>query len=295
MRPMELGIGQRPAADAEDGTVPSVLAGIGGLLRCPQCSGSLQVAGKILCTACGAVYPVRQGIACLVPAASAETAAADVGASSTYQAQYQGIERATRYNEAYRERPLKRQSTKREYRLLERLLEGQSRCGTLLDLPCGGGRLSPLLEQHSDLLIEADIGLGQLLYGRSNTPLQREPVRMTASAFTIPFRDESIDAVVCVRLSHHLPFVDERERLIGELLRVSRRFAIMSFFDFHSLKNLWRRMRHPFDRKPPKLTMTVERVAQVARSNGAELAACPALASPFSGHRYALMLKTGGR
>ena len=60
---------------------------------------------------------------------------------------------------------------------------------------------------------------------------------------------------------------DERERLIEELLRVSRRFVVMTFFDFYSLKNWLRRARRPFNKKPPKMTMTVRRVRELAEAN----------------------------
>ena len=65
----------------------------------------------------------------------------------------------------------------------------------------------------------------------------------------------------------------------------------MTFFDFYSIKNYGRRARKPFNKKPPKMTMTVERVSELARQNGAELVAWPALSHIFSGHRYALMVK----
>ena len=81
------------------------------------------------------------------------------------------------------------------------------------------------------------------------------------------------------------------ERLIEELLRVSRRFVVMTFFDFYSLKNWLRRARRPFNKKPPKLTMKVERVRELAAANGARLVKYPMLAPTSSGHRYALMVK----
>lgn len=45
-----------------------------------------------------------------------------------------------------------------------------------------------------------------------------------------PLRDGSVDGTVCVRLSHRLPTAAERERLLTELLRVSRRFVIMKMY-----------------------------------------------------------------
>ena len=91
---------------------------------------------------------------------------------------------------------------------------------------------------------------------------------MTASAFHIPLRDGAVDGTICIRLAHHLPTPAEQDRLFQELMRVSRRFVIVTFFDHYSLKNLTRCMRHPFNRKPPKMTMTTERVAELAQKGG---------------------------
>jgi ubiquinone/menaquinone biosynthesis C-methylase UbiE len=144
---------------------------------------------------------------------------------------------------------------------------------------------------HTELLIEADIGVGQVLYGKRHSKLDTPQIWMTASAFHIPFRDNSVDGTVCCRLCHHLPSAIERERLVEELLRVSRRFVIMTFFDYYSLKNWLRRARRPFNKKPPKMTMTVQRVRELAEANGARLVQYPMLAPTSSGHRYALMVK----
>jgi ubiquinone/menaquinone biosynthesis C-methylase UbiE len=174
---------------------------------------------------------------------------------------------------------------------LRQLLGSQERSRILLDLPCGGGRLSPQIEEFTDFLVEADVGLGQLQHLRKHSTVKTPKALMTASAFHIPFKDNSVDAVVCCRLCHHLPTAEQRERLIDELLRVARRFVIMTFFDYHSVKNLLRRARSRLRPRPPKLTMTVNQVAERARLNGAELVAHPSLFYLFSGHRYALMVK----
>jgi SAM-dependent methyltransferase/uncharacterized protein YbaR (Trm112 family) len=281
------------ASDAPTRKIPEELIRIRDLLACPRCSAGLEPRSEDLrCTGCDTVYPVHQGIALLVREGTSETWTGETSAatSADYQAQYQDAKRAQRYNEAYRDKLFKRQSTKREFALLRRLLGSQDHCATLLDLPCGGGRLSSQLEPFTDLLIEVDVGVGQLMYA-SAKPRERAPVWMTASAFHIPLRDDSMDGTVCVRLCHHLPTAEERERLIAELLRVSRRFVIMTFFDYHSVKNRLRRARRFFNRKPPKLTMTVDQVREQARKNGAELVAWPNLFALSSGHRYSLMVK----
>ena len=266
------------------------------LLACPDCRGALTVASDhIRCTACASAFPIHEGIVQFARFGSAEkwSGTKPAETSESYQQNYQKVKEAAKYNEMYANRWSKRWITRREYNLLRQLLASQPHCKTLLDLPSGGGRLSPQIAEYTDLLIEADIALGQVQYGREFGRVKTPQVWMTASGFHIPLRDNSLDAIVCVRLNHHLPTAEERERLARELLRVARKFVVMTFFDYHSLKNLGRRLRRPLDKKPPKMTMTVDRVRELANEGGADLVAWPALANLGSGHRYALMVKRG--
>ncbi len=211
--------------------------------------------------------------------------------SKAYQQNYQKDQRAADYNAKYHDRWTKRISTWREVSLLDRMLRNQGRCEVLLDLPCGGGRLSSPMARCTDLLIEADVALGQLRYGREHGRVSTVQVWMSASGFHIPLRDASVDGTVCVRLTHHLPSGAEREQLVRELLRVSKRFLILSFFDYYSPKNTLRRLRRPFNRKPPKSTMKAGELRRLAQDCGARLVESPALFLIGSGHRYALMVK----
>ena len=262
---------------------------------CPHCSGQLQAEPeRVLCLGCGTPFAVHDGVTLLarVGTSAGWGQAGDSETSSkAYQQQYQAFGEAAAYNAAYAQKPLKRMSTVREFRILRRLLGAQGRSAAVLHLPCGGGRLSPQIAPFTDLIVEADIALGQVLYGKRGTTLNTPRVWMTASAFHIPFRDGSVDGTICCRLCHHLPTANERERLVRELLRVSKRFVIMTFFDYHSTKNILRRIRRPFNHKPPKMTMTVARVRELAVENGARLVQYPWLAAISSGHRYALMVK----
>jgi SAM-dependent methyltransferase len=263
-------------------------------LLCPQCQGELRREEDVVrCSLCDALYPVRDGIWLSVRSGTGEAEGQELAdrTSEAYGQNYRKDQRAASYNAKYRDRWTKRISTRREFDLLERLLRSQGRCKELLDLPCGGGRLSAPMAHHTDLLIEADIGLGQLRYGRAHGRVSTDQLWMAASGFDIPLRDASVDGTVCVRLAHHLPMEAERVRLVRELLRVSKRFVIMSFFDYYSPKNTLRRLSRPFNRKPPKSTMTVRELRRLARDCGARLVEAPALSLIGSGHRYALMVK----
>ena len=249
----------------------------------------------ICCAGCGTRFDIDDGVALLAMRGTSGTwgAPQESAQSDDYQAEYQTIERAAAYNHGYQRHAHKRFGTRHEWRLIRRHLDKVGHSRVILELPCGGGRITPAFASAADFVIEADIAIGQLRYGRATSKVTTPRAWMTASAFHIPLRDNSVDGSICIRLAHHLPTAAERERLFHELLRVSKRFVIVTFFDHFSLKNLTRRMRHPFNRKPPKLTMTMDQVAELARAGGARLVAAPPLNRIASGHRFALIVKGG--
>ena len=264
---------------------------IKNILVCPACRGELHIEARVItCIDCKQVYPVHENIPQFAVYENDETAQKDVAeiSKNNYEQRYEDFAKARNYNLKYDRKPLKRLSTKREYQILQHLLGRQKHCTKMLEIPCGGGRISPQLVTATDLLIQADVGLGQILYGMTKEKLKIPQIWMTASAFHIPLRDDSVDAVVCIRLSHHLPTNKQREDLLVELLRVARRFVVMTFFDYHSIKNILRRLRY----SRSKLTMTSSRVSSIAAKHGANLTACPRLSILGSGHRYALMVKS---
>jgi uncharacterized protein YbaR (Trm112 family)/ubiquinone/menaquinone biosynthesis C-methylase UbiE len=263
---------------------------IAHLLICPACRSKLACGPETFeCAECRRVYPVVEGIPqlALFSDAAADMQGASGKSTLGYEQRYQDFERARSYNAKYDRELLKRLSTRREHRLLRALLGRFERCASLLEIPCGGGRISARLSPATELLIHADIGLGQVLFSKSKEGLAVPQIWMTASAFRIPFRDGGVDAAVCIRLSHHLTAPDQREQLLMELLRVSRRYVVFTFFDHDSIKNRLRLLRG----KKSKLTMTLAQVTALAKAGGARLAACPWLSRLGSGHRYALMVK----
>ena len=272
------------------GVVPPQVRPILDLLACPWCRRAVIASPSGLrCSSCPAEFPERDGILDLARRGTAETwgVAESQASSQRYQEAYAALDSAQRYNRAYEVRALKRMSTTRERRLIARLLGRCGRVETMLELPCGGGRLSPSFAPWTDLLVQADTGWGQLLHAKQRPALPTPRVLIAASGFHVPFGDASLDAVVCVRLNHHLPTTEERHRLLHELLRVARRYVLMTFFDEQSLKNRIRRGLH----KPPKLTMTLDEVARVAGEHRFQLMEAPMISWLSSGHRYALITK----
>jgi len=127
----------------------------------------------------------------------------------------------------------------RELLLLERVFPGRPG-ETVLDLPCGAGRLSPWLQQRGCAVVAADGALAMLQQaGQQQTGLPRA---VLADALAMPFADRAVDGVVTFRFLHHL--TDElSDRVIAEACRVAGRFVVVSFFHPCSAHHLQRRLR----------------------------------------------------
>lgn len=111
--------------------------------------------------------------------------------------------------------------------------------GPWLDVPSGAGRLTPLLPGR---VVQVDRDAAML----RACPADAARARACASALHLPFADRSFAGVLCMRLLQHLPTQGERERVLGELARVSRGPVLFSYFEACSLPALRRRVRRSF-------------------------------------------------
>lgn len=141
----------------------------------------------------------------------------------------------------------------RDPRLVARLLRrlpGGAQVRSVLDVPCGAGRLrDPILEAGAPdtadrLWFGADVSEEMLgaIPGRGGD-------RVRADAAALPFPDDSFDLVVCCRLLHHLPEPSARQAVLRELVRVSRDLVVASYWDAASYQAWRRRTRGPLRRR----------------------------------------------
>lgn len=270
-------------------TLDTPLASLLPLLACPECRGDLARQGAgLTCQMCSRSYEVADGIPLLAQAGSSELwgVESDSQSSTAYQEQFLDVSIGERYQQRYERRWTKRCVTRREISRIEQLLVSQPRCHRLLDIPCGGGRVSGPLAKATDLLLQADLSLSQVLTARQTMGSQGNFAWFTASAFLIPLKQGTVDGILCNRLTHHLSGV-EQERLIGELLRVSKRFVILSYYDHDSFKSRGRRLRG----KNPGHTLRRSDLDTMAKRHGASVAMDVPLWFEGSRLRYALLLK----
>ena len=160
--------------------------------------------------------------------------------------------------------------------------------GRVLDCPCGAGRLSPLLRDIGAPLISADYSPTML--GVFQT--ERGTPCFVGDAFNLPFEDQTFDLVFSARLSHHIGDDELRRNYVREILRISRKWVIMTIFDTRSLKNRLRQLRSTFSKKRPKSTLTREQVAELAAAAGYTLRGALPLSRLASGHIFYVLERT---
>jgi ubiquinone/menaquinone biosynthesis C-methylase UbiE len=113
--------------------------------------------------------------------------------------------------------------------------------GSAVDLPCGTGRLVPLLSGRHIAASGADVSLEMLLVARrklgAGFPL------FQCSAAAIPLPDASCDAVFAIRFLFHLDR-EARGRVLTEMRRVARRWVVADFRHRYNFRYLGWRIRH---------------------------------------------------
>ena len=130
-----------------------------------------------------------------------------------------------------------RRAAERDPRIVERILQQyqvRPSMRPVLDAPCGTGRLRAVLERGGLRYVGLDLSDSMLDEAAStgSTDLVRGAID------SLPFRDDSFDLVLCCRLLHHLHDPEDLQAAIGELVRVSQRLVIASFWDSGSWHGL---------------------------------------------------------
>ena len=196
---------------------------------------------------------------------------------------YNSARGAEAYKADYGQKLHRKWSDKRERALLHSYFARIGQVDTILDLPCGHGRLSDLLKARCQQLIEADwsftmVSLNQRDHGNDARSYFR------ASALEIPLPDRSVDVAVSFRLSHHLETQELRERHLRELFRVAKKTVVVTWFSATSLKNLLRQVRVVLAGKTPKNVLRNERVRAIAAECGFRQEVAKPLFRIGSGH-----------
>jgi glycosyltransferase involved in cell wall biosynthesis/SAM-dependent methyltransferase/uncharacterized protein YbaR (Trm112 family) len=208
------------------------------VLICPACNGSLVVAaGEIVCSSCGSVYPVVDGIPLMIPDASHashdELGHDEIGG---HDANHHKAAQAAHFDrsDAQLFETTRPHGTPRLYRfLLEEKFRratrpiGRNLNGLSALTICGGsGMDAEFLSRAGASVVSTDISLGAARRTLARaTRFGAEITPLVADAENLPFSDASFDLVFVHDGLHHL---EAPGRALHEMARVSRRWVSIS-------------------------------------------------------------------
>ena len=197
------------------------------------------------------------------------------------------------YKNEYQRKLHRKISDRLERRIFKNYFEIIGRIDSLLDIPCGAGRLFPLFREYSKNIIEADFSMPMLILSRRDNNYMAN-LYLRCNALNIPFLDYSIDCVVSIRLNHHIEVVEERKKHLEECFRVAKKAVIVTWFSHYSFRALSRRIRARLGfKKREKYTLKTSEVKKLAEVNGFKMVKAKPL-TPLqlgSSHIFGLFLR----
>ncbi len=169
----------------------------------------------------------------------------------SYSARLQDPARAEQYAKRFSGGAHKR-IDEREQRAVRNIFAGLKECRSVLDVPSGAGRFAASLGGDRRLVFEMDVALEILLHARVRAGQDGVHARFAqGDASRLPLADGAVDGVFCNRLLHHILSADERAIFLRELHRVTRRYAVVSFFDYLSFGGVRKFFKKLKGRQPP--------------------------------------------
>ena len=169
--------------------------------------------------------------------------------AKTYRQRMQHARRAQLYAERF-ETGSRRRINEREQRAVAKIFDALPDAITVLDVPSGAGRFAKILS-NGRALIEVDVAFEILEYARERATKARSTVSfMQGDASKLPLANGAVDCVFCNRLLHHIHSGKEREVFLHEFRRVTRKYLVISFFDYHAFGGVRKLLKALKGRKP---------------------------------------------
>lgn len=135
--------------------------------------------------------------------------------------------------------PEGQEKNRREQEMVRRFLRTLPAGSRVLDVPAGMGRFTELILQCGHRPISIDLNFGRIAEARRRSS-KMVPVAQ-GDVTRLPLADQSVDAVVCFRLLHHLT-PEMIAKVLTELRRVAPR-AYVTFYSRHTFKFLKKHLR----------------------------------------------------
>ncbi len=164
-------------------------------------------------------------------------------ASKAAPAAYRG---RTKYTpEAAEKYQIRKDSKNRaELRLVERAFALIPKGARVLDVPCGGGRVTVHLAKRGYRVSSGDLSDAMLKIARESVAKAKLECEVTKQDIEkLGFSDRAFDAIISFRLFHHFPNPEIRQRAVKELCRVAGKWVALSYFSPVSVTSIKRKIR----------------------------------------------------
>lgn len=134
-----------------------------------------------------------------------------------------------------------------EHALKNALGRYASEPGTLLDLPCGTGRLFDCMLRQNMRITGGDISDAMMSLAKKRYGTDARVSFQKADAEKLPFPDREFDYLTSYRLMCHLP-PPVRKKVLDEMVRVTKKVLIVNYhFDCASALYLFNRLFRPLN------------------------------------------------
>ena len=144
----------------------------------------------------------------------------------TFSHRYRNLDAARAYDrDRFQSESAKQRRDHNTQQAILRALREPGTIQSVLDLPCGTGRLTQLLIEGGFQYTGADQSEAMLTVAREKFSDLPGANLVTADASHLQFADNSFDCVVCVRFLNLFPS-EMRKPMLREMRRVSRRFLL---------------------------------------------------------------------
>ena len=216
----------------------------------------------------------------------------DLNDIQRYSARLQDRKRAELYAHRFDAGPRKRIDM-REQRAVQNVFSTLPDCHSVLDVPSGAGRFIKTLSQGGRRVVEMDVAFEILSYAqREGAALKADAQAMQGDGSRLPLINGAVDCVFSNRLLHHIQLESERQVLLREFHRVSRRFVVVSFFNYKGFGVVRSFFKCLKGRTPPYATQPTQEqfTAEVGRA-GFRVRDVVATGMPWVSQKYFVLEK----
>lgn len=130
-----------------------------------------------------------------------------------------------------------------EKKAIIKLINSVDNLDTVLDIPCGTGRITQLLLDLGYNVIGADVSKDMIKIAQKKLNNYDNLLDLYHCDLTnLPFENGKFDCITSIRLMGHVPQM-VRVKMLREMRRVVKKCMIVSYYNPYSLKGIYRGLR----------------------------------------------------